>query len=92
MTFEIQWTGHQGAAMTHRATPVEAIRFAIEMLGQDFTDVVIVDLNEGGKTYTLHRCQITGPSGTRCNQIGPNCAAEYKVVRVEAKPASQRGV
>jgi hypothetical protein len=53
MTFEIQWTGHQGAAMTHRATPVEAIRFAIEMLGQDFTDVVIVDLNEGGKTYTL---------------------------------------
>jgi hypothetical protein len=52
MTFEIQWTGHQGAAMTHRDTPVEAIRFAIEMLYKDFTDVVIVDLAEGGKTYT----------------------------------------
>jgi len=52
MRFEIQWTGHQGAAMTHRNTPVEAIRFAIEMLGKDFTDVVIVDTEEGGKTYT----------------------------------------
>jgi hypothetical protein len=51
MTFEIQWTGHQGAAMTHRDTPAEAVRFAIEMLGNDFTDVVIVDLAEGGKTY-----------------------------------------
>ena len=38
--------------MTHRNTPVEAIRFAIEMLGKDFTDVVIVDTEEGGKTYT----------------------------------------
>ena len=52
MTFEIQWTGHQGAAMTHRDTSAEAIRFAIEMLGKDFTDVVIVDLANGGKTYT----------------------------------------
>ena len=52
MTFEIQWTGHQGAAMTHRDTLVETIKFAIEMLGKDFTDVVIVDLAEGGKTYT----------------------------------------
>jgi hypothetical protein len=52
MTFEIQWTGHQGAAMTHRDTPAEAIRFAIEMLGKDFTDVVIVDLAHGRRTYT----------------------------------------
>jgi hypothetical protein len=52
MTFEIQWRGHQGAAMTHRDTPVEAIRFAIEMLGKDFTDVVIVDLAHGRRTYT----------------------------------------
>jgi len=52
MTFEIQWTGNHGAAMTHRDTPVEAIRFAIEMLGKDFTDVVIVDLADDGKTYT----------------------------------------
>jgi hypothetical protein len=52
MMFEIQWTGHQGAAMAHRDTPLKAIRFAIEMLGNDFTDVVIVDLAEGGNTYT----------------------------------------
>ena len=38
--------------MTHRDTPVEAIRFAIEMLGKDFTDVVIVDLAHGRRTYT----------------------------------------
>jgi hypothetical protein len=52
MRFEIQWTGHQGAAMTHRDTPVEAVKFAIEILGRGFSDVVIVDLREGGKTYT----------------------------------------
>jgi hypothetical protein len=51
MRFEIQWTRHQGVAMTHRNTAVEAIRFAIEMLGEDFTDVVIIDTNEGGKIY-----------------------------------------
>jgi hypothetical protein len=51
MRFEIQWTGHQGAAMTHRDTAAEAIRFAIEMLGKDFTDVVIIDTNESAKTY-----------------------------------------
>ncbi len=41
MRFEIQWTGHQGSAMTHRATPAEAVRFAIEMLGKGFSDVVV---------------------------------------------------
>ncbi len=51
MPFEIQWTGHQGSAMTHRATPAEAVRFAIEVLGKGFSDVVVVDLDDGGKTY-----------------------------------------
>jgi hypothetical protein len=51
MRFEIQWTGHQGAAMTHRDTPIEAIRFAIEMVGKGFADVVILDSAEGGKAY-----------------------------------------
>ncbi len=37
--------------MTHRATPAEAVRFAIEMLGKGFSDVVVVDLDDGGKTY-----------------------------------------
>jgi hypothetical protein len=37
--------------MTHRDTAAEAIRFAIEMLGKDFTDVVIIDNAEGGKPY-----------------------------------------
>ncbi len=62
MRFQIQWTGHQGAAMTHRATPAEAIKCASEMIGNDFTDVVIVDLSEG-QTYSprefaqsLYRC------------------------------------
>jgi len=51
MRFEIQWTGHQGAAMTHRDTLVEAVRFATEILRKGFSDVVIVDLQDGGKTY-----------------------------------------
>jgi hypothetical protein len=51
MPFEIQWTGHQGAAMTRRETPVEAVEFAAEMLGKGFADVVIVDLDDGGKVY-----------------------------------------
>ena len=32
--------------------PIEAIRFAIEMLGKGFDSVVIVDLAQGGKAYT----------------------------------------
>jgi hypothetical protein len=34
--------------MTHRDTAAEAIRFAIETLGKDFTGVVIIDNAEGG--------------------------------------------
>jgi hypothetical protein len=50
MPFEIQWTGHQGAAMTRRDTPVEAVEFAAEMIGKGFADVVILDLDDG-KVY-----------------------------------------
>jgi hypothetical protein len=51
MPFTIQWTGSFGPATTQRDTPVEAIRFAIEMLGKGFTDVVIVDPDEDDKAY-----------------------------------------
>jgi hypothetical protein len=37
--------------MTHRDTPVEAVRFAIEIIGKGFSDVVIIDLDENGKAY-----------------------------------------
>jgi hypothetical protein len=43
--------GSLGPAKTNRDNPVEAIRFAIEMLGKGFGDVVIVDLDQGGKDY-----------------------------------------
>ncbi len=43
--------GALAPAMTHRDTAAEAIGFAIEMLGKDFTDVVIIDADEGGRTY-----------------------------------------
>jgi hypothetical protein len=52
MAFTIQWTGSLGPATTTRDNPIEAIRFAIEMLGKGFSDVVIVDLDRGGKAYT----------------------------------------
>jgi hypothetical protein len=44
--------GAFGPATTHRDTPIEAIRFAIEMLGKGFDDVVIVDVDRDGKAYT----------------------------------------
>jgi hypothetical protein len=49
MPFAVQWTGHLGPATTHRDTAVEAIRFAIEMLGKGYADVVIVDSADGGR-------------------------------------------
>jgi hypothetical protein len=52
MPFAIQWTGSLGPATTHRDNPVEAIRFAIEMLGKGFDGVVIVDPAQDGKAYT----------------------------------------
>ena len=44
-------TGPMGPATTHRDSPVEALRYAIEMLGKGYADVVIVDLAENGKAY-----------------------------------------
>jgi hypothetical protein len=52
MPFAIQWTGSVGPAGTHRDNPIEAIRFAIEMLGKGFENVVIVDLAQSSKAYT----------------------------------------
>jgi hypothetical protein len=37
--------------MTHRDTPADAVKFAVELLGKGFADVVIVDLDDGGKVY-----------------------------------------
>ena len=51
MPFAVQWIGHLGRATTHRDAAVEAIRFAIEMLGKGYADVVIVDSADGGKAY-----------------------------------------
>ncbi len=51
MSFAIQWTGPIGPATTHRNSPIEALRYALEMLGKGYADVVIVDLAENGKAY-----------------------------------------
>jgi hypothetical protein len=52
MPFTIQWTGSLGPATTSRDSPIEAIRFAVDLLGKAYSDVVIVDSNQNGKTYT----------------------------------------
>jgi hypothetical protein len=44
--------GRMGPAITHREGPSEALRFAIEMLGKGYSDVVIVELAENGKAYS----------------------------------------
>ena len=49
MAFAIQWTGSQGLASTRRKDPVDALKYAIEMLGKGYADVVIVDLAEKAK-------------------------------------------
>jgi hypothetical protein len=49
MPFTIQWTGPRGLAATTRDSPIDAIRFATEMLAKGYADVVIIDL--GGKAY-----------------------------------------
>ena len=51
MAFAIQWTGPQGPASTRRKDPVDALRYAVEMLGKGYVDVVIVDLAENGQPY-----------------------------------------
>jgi hypothetical protein len=40
-----------GTAMTHRDSPIAALRYAGEMLGKGYADVIIVDLAEHGKAY-----------------------------------------
>jgi hypothetical protein len=40
-----------GPATTHRNSPIDALRYATEMLGKGYADVVIVDLAENGKAY-----------------------------------------
>jgi 3-oxoacyl-(acyl-carrier-protein) synthase len=52
MPFTIQWTGPPGLATTTRASPIEAIKIAVDMLGKGYIDVVIVDRTQGGKAYT----------------------------------------
>jgi hypothetical protein len=42
-----------GPATTHRHGPVEALRFAIEMIGKGYRDVVIVDTTNNGKQYNV---------------------------------------
>jgi hypothetical protein len=53
MAFAIEWTGPIGPATTHRHGPVEALRFAIEMIGKGYQDVVIVDTTDSGKQYNV---------------------------------------
>jgi hypothetical protein len=55
MAFAIEWTGPMGPATTHRHGPLEALRFAIEMIGKGYQDVVIVDTTNNGKTIQRRR-------------------------------------
>ena len=38
-------------ASTQRKNPVKALRYAMQMLGKGYADIVIVDLAEDGKAY-----------------------------------------
>jgi len=50
MTFAIQWTGPLGPATTQRRdSPAEALKSAMELLSNGYTQVVIVD--KDGKLY-----------------------------------------
>ena len=51
MAFAIQWTGPMGPASTRRKAPVDALKYAVELLAKGYADVVIVDLAENGKAY-----------------------------------------
>ena len=39
MAFAIQWTGPQGLASTRRKDPVDALKYAVEMLGKGYAEV-----------------------------------------------------
>jgi hypothetical protein len=53
MPFKIQWTGPVGPDSTRRKSAVDAVRYAVLMFGRGYTDVVIVDLSEDSKAYSL---------------------------------------
>ena len=40
-----------GPASTRRKDPVDALKYAVELLAKGYADVVIVDLAENGKAY-----------------------------------------
>ena len=52
MSFTILWTAPTGPATTHRNEPIEAIRYAIQMLAKGYADVMIVDPSKGEKAYS----------------------------------------
>jgi hypothetical protein len=51
MAFAIQWTSPNGPASTRRKDAFEALNYAVQMQAKGYTDVVIVDLSDQGKTY-----------------------------------------
>jgi hypothetical protein len=53
MPFTIQWTAPLGPDMTSRESELDAIKAATEMLGQGYTEILIVDEGPDGKAYTL---------------------------------------
>jgi hypothetical protein len=53
MPIEVQWTGPVGPEATRRTSAVKALRYAVQMFERGFTDIVIVDLAENGKAYSL---------------------------------------
>jgi hypothetical protein len=53
MPFEIQWTGPVGPESTRRKHAADALRYAVQVFGRGYTDVLIVDLDKDGKAYSL---------------------------------------
>jgi hypothetical protein len=49
MAFAIQWTGPIGTASTQHKDQVDALRYAMQMLGKGYADLVIVDLPKTAK-------------------------------------------
>ena len=51
MAFAIRWTTPNGPASTRRKDPVNALSYAVQMLGKGYSDVVIVDSSDERKAY-----------------------------------------
>lgn len=51
MAFAIQWITPNGPASTRRKDPMDALSYAVQMLGKGYSDVLIVDLSDEGKAY-----------------------------------------